>query len=197
MTLATGEKHRLSGVEDGVQPSWSPHSRRIAYWATLGTGVRQSQRDIWTASVNGSDPVPVTSDAALDWCPVWSPDGRYLYFSSDRAGSVNLWRIEVDEITGKALGQPEALTAPSPDGRYLSLSADGRLLAYASFAETSHVQKIAFEPITATVSGTASTGTWRVSISFSRQRVPRQSELDLLLSRPSTRYLHKSVRWVG
>jgi serine/threonine protein kinase len=48
VTLATGEKHRLSDVVDGGQPSWSPHGQRIAYWAVFGEGRRQGQRDIWT-----------------------------------------------------------------------------------------------------------------------------------------------------
>ena len=91
--MATGEKRRLSDVGDGVQPSWSPHGQRIAYWAVFGEAARQGQRDIWTVPANGGAPTPVTSDAALDWNPVWSPDGRFLYFSSDRGGSMNLWRI--------------------------------------------------------------------------------------------------------
>jgi Tol biopolymer transport system component len=31
--------------------------------------------------------VEVTTDAAMDWNPVWSPDGKYLYFASDRGGA--------------------------------------------------------------------------------------------------------------
>jgi Tol biopolymer transport system component len=157
VTLATGEKRRLSDVVDGVQPSWSPHGQRIAYWSVFGEGRRQGQRDIWTVPAAGGPPTPVTSDAALDWNPVWSPEGRFLYFSSDRGGSMNLWRIPLDEVSGRVLGPPEALTAPSPDGRHLSVSADGRLVAYASFTETAIIQKIAFDPVAATVTGTAGT----------------------------------------
>jgi Tol biopolymer transport system component len=157
VTPATGEKRRLSDVVDGVQPSWSPHGQRIAYWAVFGEGRRQGQRDIWTVPANSGPPTPVTSDAALDWNPVWSPEGRFLYFSSDRGGSMNLWRIPLDEVSGRVPGPPEALTAPSPDARHLSVSADGRLVAYASFTETAIIQKIAFDPVAATVTGTAGT----------------------------------------
>ena len=50
----------------------------------------------------GGARVPVTKDAAVDWSPVWSPDGRFIYFSSDRGGAMNLWRIDVDQSTGRA-----------------------------------------------------------------------------------------------
>jgi len=157
VALATGEKRQLSDVVDGVQPSWSPHGQRIAYWAAIAEGRGQGQRDIWTVPANGGPPISVTSDAALDINPVWSPDGRFLYFSSDRGGSISLWRTPVDEATGRVLGPPEALTTPSPDSRQPSVSADGRLVAYASFGETASVQKIAFDPLAYTVTGTPGT----------------------------------------
>ena len=157
VTPATGEKRRLSDVVDGVQPSWSPHGQRIAYWAVFGEGRRQGQRDLWTVPANGGRATPVTTDVALDWSPVWSPDGRFLYFSSDRGGSLNLWRIPLDEVSGRVLGPPEALTTPSPDSRHPTVSADGRLVAYASFGETASIQKVAFDPVAATVTGTPGT----------------------------------------
>lgn len=70
---------------------------------------------------------------------------------------MNLWRIPIDEATGKVLGPPEALTAPSADTRHLSVSADGRRLAYASFATTASIHKIAFDPASADVIGKPTT----------------------------------------
>src|SRR5262249_10988486 len=95
VNASNGEKRQLTkpnSLPDAVQPNWSPHGHRIAYWASHG-----GQRDIWTVSADGADPVAVTQDLALDWSPVWSPDGNYLYFASDRGGSMNLWRVRIDE----------------------------------------------------------------------------------------------------
>jgi serine/threonine protein kinase len=82
VNVATGEARQIAGVEDAVQPSWSPHGHRIAYWS-----VPKGSRDIWTVSAGGGDPVPITNDVAVDWSPAWSRDGRFLYFSSDRGGA--------------------------------------------------------------------------------------------------------------
>ncbi len=139
--LATGEI-RLVTERDAVQPNWSPHGDRIAYWGIRGGG----QRDIWTVDARGGEPVSVTDDPALDWNPVWSPDGRYLYFASDRGGSMNLWRAPIDERSGKMLGEPEPITTPATYSGYISFSRDGRHLAYAQVANQINVQQVSFDP---------------------------------------------------
>lgn len=104
----------MLATADAVQPSVSPHGRRVAYW-----GHEQGRRDIWTVpAANDSDggaPLRVTHDAALDWNPVWSPDGRFLYFLSNRGGSMNLWRVAIDERTGVTRSEPQPLTTPAID----------------------------------------------------------------------------------
>ncbi len=89
---------------DAVQPEWSPHGHRIAYWAVNSPDRNKSQRDIWTIPATGGPAVSVTNDAAVDWNPVWAPDGGSLYFASDRGGSMNLWRM-------RSMSAPESLAA--------------------------------------------------------------------------------------
>ena len=110
---------------DGVQPSWSPSGKQIAYWA-VDTG----QRDLFTMPAAGGPRVTVTSDAALDWNPKWSADGRYLYFASDRGGSMNIWRVPIDESSGKPTGAPEPVTAGVSTADEPSLSNDGHRLLF-------------------------------------------------------------------
>jgi eukaryotic-like serine/threonine-protein kinase len=142
--VRTGEKRSIGKKEDdAIQPQWSPHGYRIAYWS-----VPFSERDICTISSKGGKPVHVTNDAALDWSPAWSPDGKFLYFSSDRGGSVNLWRVPIDEETGKTLGNPEAITTPSQMAGYFSFSRDGKQMVFTNIDWSSNIEKISFDPVT-------------------------------------------------
>ena len=139
--VATGQKKKLFDG-DAVQPSWSPHGDRIAFWAIPRI---TSQRDLWTISSKGGTPVAVTQDAAVDWNPIWSADGKFLYFASDRGGSMNLWRIAIDEKTGQASGVPQALTTPSLWSGQLTISRDGRKIAYLALNELASIEKLPFE----------------------------------------------------
>ena len=90
--------------------------------------------------------VEVTNDAALDWTPVWSPNGDYLYFSSNRGGTMNLWRIAIDEASGRPRGAPEPVTTPTAYGGRMSFSRDGLLMAYASLDWRSTMLRQTFDP---------------------------------------------------
>jgi tricorn protease len=66
----------------------------------------------------------ITSGGSKDQWPMWSPDGRTLYFVSDRSGSDELWAHGAD-------GRMKQLTSLR-GGRVLwpSISRDGRLIAF-------------------------------------------------------------------
>jgi serine/threonine protein kinase len=151
----TGEKKplvqpRVGGPDfgrnsDAVQPSWSPHGKRIAFW---GFSTWQGQRDIWTIDPDAPQPkrtvVRVTSDPVLHWNPVWSPDGKYLYFGSDSDGTLNLWRIPVDEDTGKPVGAAEPVALPASISGNFSFSQRGDLV-YATVTRSYRLLALPFE----------------------------------------------------
>jgi tricorn protease len=145
VAIGGGEPSKLY-AQDAIQPSVSPHGLRIAFWA-LPTG--GSQRDIWTIPykglASGEKPVPVTQDPAVDWNPVWAPDGKSLYFLSNRDGAMNLWRVPIDEATGKTLGpaRPERLPAREVGG--FGLSRDGRSVAYVDRETTYAIDRLNFD----------------------------------------------------
>jgi Tol biopolymer transport system component len=152
--LASGKTAKLFGG-DAVQPSVSPHGLRIAFWAVPEGG---SQRDIWTIPAgglgNGEKPVPVTRDAAIDWNPIWSPDGRSLYFLSDRNGTFNLWRIAIDEASGRPRGDPEPVTLPARAIMQFRLSRDGRKIIYMAREWAFRLERLALDSGRGTTAGT-------------------------------------------
>jgi Tol biopolymer transport system component len=145
----TGDRHRID-VPDGVQPSWSPDGRRIAYWALPFPG---TQRDIWTVDPKGGPPVRVTDDPPNDWNPVWSPDSRYLNFVSDRGGIMNLWRVAIDTETGRPSSLPERVVLPSVRVAHPSFSFYGQRLTWASITSVSNLQAVTIDPVHLTITG--------------------------------------------
>jgi len=149
ISVATGAKRSLvSG--DAVQPSWSPNGHRIAYWGLRSGG---GQRDIWTIPAEGGEPLPIMNDQALDWSPSWSPDGNHLYFASDRSGSMNFWRVAIDEKTGRTVGNFEPVTTPSGYSEHISFSSNGQQMTYVQRAETQTLHRITFDPTNAKPTG--------------------------------------------
>jgi eukaryotic-like serine/threonine-protein kinase len=138
VNVESGAKRRLCGL-DAMQPAWSPHGSRVAFWF-MPPSVGRS--DVATLPSAGGEPVVVTSDATTNWNPVWSPDGRYLYYASDRSGSMSFWRVRVDEETGRALSEPEAVITPSKFSRHLGFSRDGRRMIYVQTDNQSNIQAV-------------------------------------------------------
>jgi Tol biopolymer transport system component/serine/threonine protein kinase len=148
--VANGQRRMLS-EGDAAQPSWSPHGSRIAYWARSSGA---SPGDIYTMPAGGGPAVPVVTDTSIDWNPVWSADGNHLFFASDRGGNTNLWRVRIDEATGAVVGRPTPVTTGGgAASQHITVSRDGKRLAYISRIDATNVQRVAFDPVKGAVSG--------------------------------------------
>ena len=135
---------------DAIQPDWSPTGHRIAFWSVRG---ESGQRDIWTVRPDGTGLAQVTDDSPVDFCPIWSGDGRWLFFISNRGGPNNVWRVRVDEETGQAQHEPRMFTVPSPNVRHMSLSPDGSRLIFTAASERQHLYRVGLDPNSRTVAG--------------------------------------------
>ncbi|MBK9152889.1 MAG: serine/threonine-protein kinase [Chloracidobacterium sp.] len=140
--VQTGNKRKLIDAE-ATFPAWSPHGHRIAYWFHSGT---YGRRGIATIPAGGGEPVIIAKDFAVsNWNPVWSPDGKFLYFVSSRRGDMNFWRVPIDEVTGRALGDPEPVATPSTYSRHLAFSRDGNRLVYVQTNDQANIQGVEFD----------------------------------------------------
>jgi serine/threonine protein kinase len=147
LDVASGRTTRILEA-DGMNPAWSPNDRFIAFWSLashMGPGMTAGARNLWVMPSEGGAPWQLTDDLAIDRSPQWSSDGRFLYFASDRGGSMNLWRLPMDPDTGRRTGEPEAVTLPSSYVAHLSMSAGGRFLAYTSRTSMRNIYRASFD----------------------------------------------------
>jgi serine/threonine protein kinase len=157
VNLGTGARRRIAEA-DAVDPKVSPDGRFVAFWAlpvdASGTQFAGANRDVWLQPLAGGPRVQITRNEASDWNPAWSADGRFLYFSSDRSGTMNIWRVAIDSQTGAPDGEAAAITAPSAYVGSMSVGADGTL-AYSSLDYDTAVRAIDFDPASGTPAGAA------------------------------------------
>lgn len=70
---------------------------------------------------SGGPWTPVTEDKYWSEKGRWSPDGKIIYFASNRiTGFFNVWGIRIDPDRGKPLGEPFQVTDFESPGRMVS-----------------------------------------------------------------------------
>jgi len=110
--LASSREHDL------WQGRFSPDGRWIAFNATRAPTGGTSL--IHVISVNGGEWRPIVQDGYWYDKPRWAPDGRTLYFLSNRTGFFNVWGIRFDSDQGRPIGEPFRVTAFESPGRMIS-----------------------------------------------------------------------------
>jgi Tol biopolymer transport system component len=105
-----------------LKPTLSPDAKSIAFIA-LG--------DLYVVPATGGKPTNLTKDHAMDADPSWSPDGKWIAYSSDKGGGLpQIWLRNVR--TGQARQLTDIGTQPlgaafSPDGKRIAyIDVDGR-----------------------------------------------------------------------
>jgi Tol biopolymer transport system component len=82
--------------------------------------------DLYTIPVGGGDATQLTSGMQYDAQPRFSPDGKFIVFTSDKDGNDNVWTIEVATKTLKQItkGKGNVYRSPewTPDGNYIVVS---------------------------------------------------------------------------
>jgi dipeptidyl aminopeptidase/acylaminoacyl peptidase len=156
--VATRSSRRIARVVDFHDPAVSPRGTRIAYTGrqTPRTGRRGfggASSDLWTVALDGRQAVRVTNDAAIEASPMWSADGRYLYFVSNRNASSAIWRVAIDETTGHPKSRLEMVPTPYSQPVRISRSADGRRIAWADAVAIERTMRIAFDAEARTTRG--------------------------------------------
>ncbi|MDH3570495.1 MAG: hypothetical protein OER89_09940, partial [Gemmatimonadota bacterium] len=145
---ADQDERQLLGVHvsDRYAPlhslAWSPDGRMIAYvrgnafWTYSQNALAAS---IWILDLHSGERVQVTDAEYLNVSPQWLPDSRHLLFVSSRDGPRGIYVVEVGPDGSR--GPPRSVLSSS-DPHSISISADGRRLAYAKFPSAQNVWSI-------------------------------------------------------
>lgn len=118
-------------------PRWSPRGDLVA----VGRWRAGGYYDVVVLDTAGRVVRELTRDRAVDNAPAWSPDGRYVLFSSDRTGIADLYAYDLE--VGRLLQVTRVLTgAFQPD-----VSPDGRWIVFSHYrADGYHLARIPFDP---------------------------------------------------
>jgi serine/threonine-protein kinase len=127
---------------------WSPDGTRLvcaagnAYFTMVGA-LFGNLAPSWIelVDVRSGARTVLTDSTSINHSPAWSSDGRWIYFVSDRAGPADIYRILADG--GRPA--PQRLTV-GLGVQSLSLSADGRRLAYNVYRTVGNIWSVPFGP---------------------------------------------------
>jgi Tol biopolymer transport system component/DNA-binding winged helix-turn-helix (wHTH) protein len=114
---SNGENSRpIAGLMGDL--AWSPDGRMLASNCTEDPV--EDEEDICVATLAGGPMRRLVKSPRVDSLPLWSHDGKWIYFTSGGSGTFDIWRVSSEG------GQPQQVTTTggvggweSPDGKHL------------------------------------------------------------------------------
>jgi TolB protein len=111
------------------RPAFSPDAKSIAFsadWDVSPTGPaaqRSREGEIYLMNSDGRNLRRLTTSPGWDGSPVWSPDGRTIYFYAKRGDKFRVWAMNADGTHPRAVSPAGLASALSP-----TLSPEGRVI---------------------------------------------------------------------
>jgi Tol biopolymer transport system component/predicted Ser/Thr protein kinase len=133
---------------DHLAPAWSPDGRKIVFQNLVRT-----KFDIRVVNLDSKQMKWVTNDFRINIRPSWSPSGRFIYFSSDRSGGINIWRVPV-KADGTVNGSLQQVTTGAGQDIEVAVSPDSKRLAYATLRQNADIWRLPVSPQTGMPNGT-------------------------------------------
>jgi Tol biopolymer transport system component/DNA-binding winged helix-turn-helix (wHTH) protein len=94
---------------------WSRDGQKIVIDASV-----DGNSDVYIVYLDGRSPRQLTTEPSFDLLTAWSADERWIFFSSDRSGSLQIWKVPAEgglaeQVTRQGGGEPKL----GPDGQTL------------------------------------------------------------------------------
>jgi Tol biopolymer transport system component/DNA-binding winged helix-turn-helix (wHTH) protein len=131
ISASGGKPQPLTFSSIGIEGTISRQGNRLAYVEKI------YDTDIWRFAVPNSrkaPPVRLISSSQLDADPQFSPDGKRIVFTSNRAGTIEIWVCDSDglnplQLTSFEEGPTTGSPRWSPDGRTIAFDSRHKNLA--------------------------------------------------------------------
>jgi Tol biopolymer transport system component len=122
--IACGSERAEAPRALAAAPDAAASAFELAYERTYGGNL-----DIYVAPAGGGAERRLTDDPGPDALPRWSRDGRWVYFTSERSGNWQIYRVRPEG------GKPERVRTNSYREWQVEPSPDGRSIAFLSNKE--------------------------------------------------------------
>ena len=143
---ADGSDHRvthLKGIEFYGDLDWAPNGRSLvikAFASSLGGAT-----ELWLVNARTGTVSPLTKTVLGEGPPSWSPNGRWITFSSEgRLRAYQIWRLSVATKRRAQLTSAPAALYPSwlPDSKRIAFTLGGRLALMNADGSDRHVLRL-------------------------------------------------------
>jgi TolB protein len=127
LPIGGGTPRQVTSAVPSYYHGWSPDGKTLVYCAKRGDNF-----DLYGIDAAGGVEKRLTSHAGYDDGPDYTPDGKWIWFNSDRAGTWDLWRIPADGA-GAGDEKAERITSDEREDWFPHPSPDGKRIVYISF----------------------------------------------------------------
>ncbi|MBI3153070.1 MAG: serine/threonine-protein kinase [Chloroflexi bacterium] len=128
--ITTDSATQVTDMPNGAcQPAWSPDGARLVFISPCkGMDDIYYNASLYIINADGTGLIQIAPGPGGDFDPVWSPDGESIFFTSLRSGQMEIFSVDVDDLSKFTQITKGALRVES---RQPAFSRDGSQIVYA------------------------------------------------------------------
>lgn len=86
-----------AGEFNDIDARWSVDGKKIVFASNRGTIKGKNNYDIWVMGADGDGLTQLTTNGSCDDKPVFAPDGKTVFFRSNRGLVWDIWVMQIGE----------------------------------------------------------------------------------------------------